>query len=152
MQCVFTYIWAKVPETWLHRDTLHRVTKVTHTMTIEEEKEFETFQRGRGKYVLPCMKPLPLVFSDYLPGKTKKRTKFTIPRLFQKVKKEAKQKQLPLHPASTRPQSLKTTEFPFLPEKVPSKDLPNKETPPKRPTTDPSESSPNSFRECAEVF
>lgn len=96
------------------------------------------------------MKPLPLVFSDqpYLPGQTKKRTKFTDPPLFNKAKKEAKQKYLPLQPASTKPQSLKTTEYPSLPKKVPSMDLPNKETPPKGPTADPSESSqvPESVR------
>lgn len=108
--------------------------------------------REVGENVVPYMKPLPLVFSDqpYLPGQTKKRTKFT---LFKKAKKKARQKRLPLHPASTctRPQSLNITEFPSLPEKVPSKDLPTKETPPKRPPTDSSEISKDP-RECSEVF
>lgn len=134
--------------------TLHRVKKETQTMTIEEEKEFETFQRGRGKYVVPYMKPLPLVFSDqpYLPGQTKKRAKFTEPPLSKKAKKEARQKQLPLHPTSTRPQSLKTTEFPSLPEKTPSKDPPKKETPPKKPTTDPSTSFPKTPESVRKSF
>lgn len=39
--------------------------------------------REVGENVVPYMKPLPLVFSDkpYLPGQTKKRTKFTDPTI-----------------------------------------------------------------------
>lgn len=76
--------------------------KETQTKTLEEEREFEAFQRGRRKYVVPFMKLLPQVFSDqpYLPVQTKKRTKFTENPLYKKAKKKAKQKQLPLQPAS----------------------------------------------------
>lgn len=45
------------------------------------------------------------------------------------------------NPASTKPLSLKT-KFPSLSEKVPGKDQPKQETPSKKPTTDPSGSSP----------
>lgn len=63
------------------------------TLTLEDERDFEAFKRGRGKYVIPCMKPLSLVFSDqpYLPRQPKKRTtKFTEPPLYKKAKKETK--------------------------------------------------------------
>lgn len=45
------------------------------------------------------------------------------------------------NPASTKPLSLKR-KFPSLSEKVPGKDQPKQETPSKKPTTDPSGSSP----------
>lgn len=102
MHFVFNYIWAKRPKAWLCRS--HTVTSEERTpaKTLEEEREFEAFQRGRRKYVVPFMKLLPLVFSDqpYLSVQTKKRTKLTEHPLYKKAKKEAKQKQLPLQPAS----------------------------------------------------
>lgn len=101
------------------------------------------------KYVILFMKPLFLVFSDqpYLPGQLKKRTKFTEPPLYKKAKKEAKQNQLPLQPVTlTKPHSLKTTEFPSLPEEVLLKDQHEPETPSKDPVTDPSSKTPESVR------
>lgn len=69
--------------------------KTTQTLTKEEAREFENFQRGRGGHVLPFMKALPIAFSDqpYLPGIPKqKRTMYTEPPLSKKARREAKAK------------------------------------------------------------
>ncbi|XP_062606823.1 uncharacterized protein LOC134268575 [Saccostrea cucullata] len=72
--------------------TLQRVKKSTLTLTIEEEKEFEAFQRGRGRHVVPFMKELPLVFSDqpYHQGQEKKRAIYTEPHQGRNAKKRPK--------------------------------------------------------------
>lgn len=117
---------------------------------MEEEKEFETFKRGRGKTLCHIwnLYPYSSVTNPIYLGKLR-RGQSSQTSLFKKAKKEARQKRLPLHPASTctRPQSQNITEFPSLPENVPSKDLPTKETPPKRPPTDSSEISKNLLRD-----
>lgn len=69
--------------------TLRRIKRTTLTMTPEEEREFEVFQRERGRHVIPCMKELPLVFSDqpYFQGQVKKRAQLTEPHSIKKKKK-----------------------------------------------------------------
>ena len=60
-------------------------------MTPDEEREFEVFQRERGRHVVPCMKELSLVFSDqpYFPGQMKKRARLTESHPMKKTKRQA---------------------------------------------------------------
>lgn len=83
-------------------------------LTKEEAREFEDFQRERGRHFLPFMKALPIAFSDqpYLPGIPKgKRTIYTEPSLLKKARREDKANKEPLQtskPPSTEVEEPKT--------------------------------------------
>ena len=89
--------------------TLQRVKKSTFIMTQDEEREFEVFQRERGRHVVPCMKELTLVFSDqpYFPGQVKQRAQLTESHPIKKTKRQAVPKTAVL--SSRQPPPVKDT-------------------------------------------
>ena len=111
--------------------TFRRVKKTTFTMTPEEERDFEVFQRERSRHVLPCMKELPLVFSDqpYFPGQVKKRAQLTEPHSIKKKKRQDVAKTTVLSPRRPPPgkdtYAMPSKEVPLPLEKVPASRVTN---------------------------
>lgn len=96
MHCVFKYIWAKGPKTWLYRgQTPCSGLRNQHRPWRRRKRWNLKISCVRWRHVLPFMKALPISFSDqpYLPGKHKgKRTIYTEPPLLKKARREARRR------------------------------------------------------------
>lgn len=76
MHCVFKYIWAKGPKTWLYRGQTPCSGLRNQNRPWRRRKRWNLkISCVRWRHVLPFMKALPFSFSDqpYLPGKHKRK-------------------------------------------------------------------------------